>query len=151
LVTSKKSREPVKKVGNHCPGDLKSHRDFYFNLRRVRHIETIGSRIKLIRKINKVNQIEFSNQIGISQATLSELEQDKYRPSVDTIIAIVKAFESNSEWLLFGSENNIVKNQIFGLTKIEEKEVDLISFFRKLKNADQDEIIEFIRMKIKRY
>lgn len=32
----------------------------------------------MIRKLNKINQVDFSNRIGISQATLSELEQDKY-------------------------------------------------------------------------
>ncbi|GIO69993.1 hypothetical protein J21TS3_48140 [Paenibacillus cookii] len=32
---------------------------------------------------NRSNQHEFSNMIGISQATLSELEQGKYNPSLE--------------------------------------------------------------------
>ncbi|WP_445322377.1 helix-turn-helix transcriptional regulator [Paenibacillus sp. IHBB 10380] len=35
-----------------------------------------------IRKNNQMNQIEFSNHVGVSQGTLSELEQNKYNPSV---------------------------------------------------------------------
>ncbi|WP_420851115.1 helix-turn-helix transcriptional regulator [Paenibacillus alba] len=30
-----------------------------------------------------LNQNEFSNLIGISQSTLSELEKDKYNPSIE--------------------------------------------------------------------
>jgi len=51
----------------------------------------------MIRKLNKINQIDFSNRIGISQATLSELEQDKYKPSSDTILAIVEKFGASKE------------------------------------------------------
>ena len=29
----------------------------------------------MIRKLNKINQVDFANRIGISQATLSELEK----------------------------------------------------------------------------
>ncbi|MCP3797597.1 MULTISPECIES: helix-turn-helix domain-containing protein [Paenibacillus] len=50
-------------------------------------MSTIGQRIRTIRKTNNLNQIKFANIIGISQGTLSELEQDKYRPSLDIIIA----------------------------------------------------------------
>lgn len=46
---------------------------------------SLGDRIRLIRKTNRLNQTEFSNMIGISQGTLSELEQDKYNPSLETI------------------------------------------------------------------
>jgi transcriptional regulator with XRE-family HTH domain len=115
----------------------------------VIHIETIGSRIKMIRKLNKINQVDFSNRIGISQATLSELEQDKYKPSVDTILAIVELFEVDVEWILLGSKNSAGK--VFGIRGVNEKEAILIMHFDKLKTVDQDEIIEFIKLKMSRY
>ncbi|WP_081317611.1 helix-turn-helix transcriptional regulator [Paenibacillus polymyxa] len=46
--------------------------------------------------------MKFASIIGISQGTLSELEQDKYRPSLDLIIAIKESFNSHIEWLIFG-------------------------------------------------
>ncbi|WP_281884193.1 helix-turn-helix transcriptional regulator [Paenibacillus sp. YYML68] len=49
---------------------------------------TIGERIRTVRKSNKLSQVEFANIAGVSQGTLSELEQDKYKPSLDTIIAL---------------------------------------------------------------
>ncbi len=37
-------------------------------------MSTTGERIKRIRKIDEQNQVDFSNIIGVSQGTLSELE-----------------------------------------------------------------------------
>ncbi|WP_434749477.1 helix-turn-helix domain-containing protein [Paenibacillus amylolyticus] len=42
---------------------------------------SIGEKLKYIRKLNKLNQTEFSQMIGVSQGALSELEKDKYKPS----------------------------------------------------------------------
>lgn len=64
-------------------------------------MSTIGQRIRTIRKTNNLNQIKFANTIRISQGTLSELEQDKYKPSLDILIAIKENFNSHIEWLIF--------------------------------------------------
>lgn len=66
----------------------------------------LGERIREIRKKNKMNQTEFSNLIGVSQGTLSELEQNKYNPSLETILAIIKVFNINATWFLFGDATN---------------------------------------------
>lgn len=62
----------------------------------------LGERIREIRKKNQMNQTEFSNRVGVSQGTLSELEQNKYNPSLETVLAIIKEFNVNATWLLFG-------------------------------------------------
>lgn len=103
----------------------------------------------MIRKLNKINQVDFSNRIGISQATLSELEQDKYKPSVETILALVSEFGGSIEWILIGEE--VSDEKVIGLTKVSEKESELLMLFEKLKPADQDEILEFMKLKINRY
>lgn len=115
----------------------------------VIRIETIGSRIRAIRKLNKINQVDFSNRIGISQATLSELEQDKYKPSVETILSIVSEFGVNIEWILIGGKDSETK--AIGLNRVSEREAVLLELFERLKSTDQEEIIEFIKLKINRY
>lgn len=105
---------------------------------------TLGERIKGIRKANQLNQIEFANMIGASQGTLSELEQDKYKPSVDILIAIKTEFKVDLEWLIIGSA------QYTHSINLNEKENKMISVFRKLNNDNQDEIIEIIGIKQKR-
>ncbi|WP_042208355.1 helix-turn-helix domain-containing protein [Paenibacillus durus] len=87
--------EPVIKLVNRfvSPDEIIFIGTFFLN--GVIHIETIGSRLKMIRKLNKINQVDFATRIGISQATLSELELDKYKPSVDTLLAIAEALDTN--------------------------------------------------------
>ncbi|MNO42704.1 HTH-type transcriptional regulator Xre [compost metagenome] len=112
-------------------------------------ISTIGERIRTVRKSNKLSQVEFANMVGVSQGTLSELEQDKYKPSLDTIIAMKEWFKIDMDWLIFGDENKETKN-IFNLS-IESQELNLLSYFRKLNEKDKDEIIQLIKLKISRY
>lgn len=63
-------------------------------------METIGIKVKGIRKRHKMNQIEFSEKIGISQGRLSEIEQDKTKHSADTLIQLRKQFSIDLNWLL---------------------------------------------------
>jgi len=68
-------------------------------------ISIIGERICVIRKSNKLIQVEFANIVGIYQGTLCELEQDKYRPSLDTIITMKEWFKIDTNWLILGDDN----------------------------------------------
>ncbi|WP_042166860.1 helix-turn-helix domain-containing protein [Paenibacillus gorillae] len=108
-------------------------------------MSTLGERIRGIRKNNQLNQIEFANMIGVSQGTLSELEQDKYKPSVDILIVIQDKFKVGLEWLIIGSAEDTYS------INLNEKENKLFSGFRKLNNEDQHEIIEIIGIKLKRH
>jgi transcriptional regulator with XRE-family HTH domain len=63
-------------------------------------METIGEKVKRIRKKYKMSQVEFSEKIGISQGRLSEIEQDKTKPSADTLIQLRKYFGVDLNWLL---------------------------------------------------
>ncbi|TKI57846.1 helix-turn-helix domain-containing protein [Brevibacillus antibioticus] len=93
-----------------------------------------------------MNQIEFSNQIGVSQGTLSELEQNKYNPSLETILAIIKEFNVNATWLLFGdvaSEDGLEEMA----RELNELENTLIIKFRMLSARDQGGIMDIIDLK----
>lgn len=108
-------------------------------------MSTLGGRIKGIRKTNQLSQIDFANMIGVSQGTLSELEQDKYKPSIDIIIAIQNKFKVDLEWLIIGSTKDTY------IINLNEKEAKLVSGFRKLNIDGQDEIFEIIGIKLKRH
>lgn len=110
---------------------------------------TLGERIKSIRKINKLNQSEFSNMIGISQGTLSELETDKYNPSLETILSIKLNFEVNLEWLLFDVTEK-EHTEAF-ISRLDNNELELISNFRNLHTGDKREVIEIMKLKINHY
>ncbi|NMI05779.1 helix-turn-helix transcriptional regulator [Paenibacillus sp. SZ31] len=111
-------------------------------------MSTIGERIRSIRKLHKYNQTEFAVIIGISQGTLSELELDKYKPSLDIVMALHDQFKTDLYWLVYGLDqvSDVTVSKGHG-----DSEVRLISEYRNLKPSDQDEIRDFIKLKIHRY
>ncbi|SDO84661.1 DNA-binding transcriptional regulator, XRE-family HTH domain [Paenibacillus sp. yr247] len=101
----------------------------------------IGPNIRRLRKLNNMNQVEFSSRIGISQGNLSEIEQGNCNPSFDTLLNIKKQFNCNIDDLI------IIENDVFKFL-IYQKENYLISNYRLLDGVDQKEIYEIIKIKI---
>lgn len=48
--------------------------------------DTIGKKIRKIRKSREISQVDFSLSIGIFQGRLSEIEKDKTKPSAETLL-----------------------------------------------------------------
>ena len=63
---------------------------------------SIGSRIKDIRKNANLSQAKFGNKLGITDAAVSMVENDKYIPSEQIIRAICSEFCVNRYWLETG-------------------------------------------------
>ncbi|GCL74855.1 XRE family transcriptional regulator [Paenibacillus naphthalenovorans] len=105
--------------------------------------KTIGERIKYIRKLKNMNQTAFATKIGISQGTLSEIESGKGTPSLDVIIHISNNFRLDMNWLI----NNSVENSYI----LNKDEYEVISSFRKLETLAKEEVIDFLKLKLKRY
>lgn len=105
-----------------------------------------GDRIRDIRKLNQLNQIEFSQRIGVSQGTLSELEQNKYNPSLETIQAIIKVLDVNAAWLLFGDEATLSSHE--GLGILSKLERSMVNNFRKLSPQEQMRIMNIIDLNV---
>lgn len=113
-------------------------------------MSTLGERINYIRRTNKLNQVDFAKIIGVSQGTLSELEKDKYKPSIDTIISIYNNFPVDIEWLLANRLQKDTTEDTYDF-KIKNKEENLITLFRNLSEGDQDEIIGIMELKLQRH
>jgi transcriptional regulator with XRE-family HTH domain len=105
---------------------------------------TIGERIKYIRKLHKLNQINFSESIGISQGNLSEIESGKILPSLETVIKLGQQYNLDLNWLI----NNTSKNVY---TQLHEDEDKLIYLYRQLQTTAKEEVIDFLELKGKRY
>ena len=74
-------------------------------------MDSIGIRIKHVRKNLNLNQIDFAKSIGISQGTLSDIENNKLNPSASTIGCIMKEFNICSNWILIGDCKNHSENK----------------------------------------
>lgn len=103
----------------------------------------IGGNIKRLRKLNMLNQIEFSSKIGISQGSLSDIESGKCKPSVETVVSIFQVFDCSLEMILLGTETKEIMD-------LSERESRLIHVFRQLDLKDQMELLDIASLKKKK-
>lgn len=73
----------------------------------------VGATIKRIRKQRKLSQDKLSEQAGITQTYLSQIEANQKEPNLSTLKAIAKAFDLPLPILFFMSitEEDIPKNK----------------------------------------
>ena len=64
--------------------------------------ETVGSRLRLWRKSSMMKLLDVKNMIGVSQGSLSDLENNKSLPSATTLTQLCLRTDLNICWLLTG-------------------------------------------------
>ncbi|MEJ2725422.1 MAG: helix-turn-helix transcriptional regulator [Deltaproteobacteria bacterium] len=64
--------------------------------------DTFGSRLRSFRKSMGKNVTEFSKLIGISQASLSDIENNKTKTSSETLSKLIWNTDIDIKWLLTG-------------------------------------------------
>lgn len=88
---------------------------------------TLGEKIKEIRKEHNLNQSEFGELFGLTQNTITNIENDKRFPTYEILIEIAKRFNISVDYLLGLSEaktNNIEIKAICDYTGLTEEAVN---------------------------
>lgn len=101
---------------------------------------SIGERIKKVRKSQGLNQKDFATQLGISQTHISGIESNKEKPSLTLIKLISIKFYIDEEWLLNGSEQPLYF-MLNNLDGILQKYKIVQSTFDNLMKHDNLEIL----------
>lgn len=65
-------------------------------------METVGERVRSIRKREWLTMEKFGSRIGISNPSVSTIESGKSNPSNQTILAICREFGVSEMWLRTG-------------------------------------------------
>lgn len=65
-------------------------------------METVGSRIKHVRKKKNLTQKNFAEILGITQANVSAIEKDISTPSLPLIKLICLKYDINESWIITG-------------------------------------------------
>lgn len=102
----------------------------------------IGERIRSRRNELDITQTQIYKEVGISSGNLSSIESGKVLPSSLTLIGLSKVLKCSIDWILTGYEY-ISESDFFN-----NRENELISNFRKLSDADKQEILNIIEYKI---
>lgn len=91
---------------------------------------TFSSRIKELRSSLGLTQIEFAEEIGTTQATLSSYENSGKTPSLDIVKKIAEVFTISIDWLLGLSDKK-------DLSTAPKTYADLINILINLKTAPE--------------
>ena len=72
-------------------------------------METINSRISLLRKTLKLTRAAFGEEIGVSDSVIKNIEYDKTEPKPLMIQQICKTYNVNETWLTTGEGEMFVE------------------------------------------
>ena len=82
--------------------------------------ETLGMRVKALRKNKKLTQLQLANKLYISESYIALIEADKRNPSMEIVSKLADLFCVTSDYLINGevpdSEFMQIK-ELIGLTK----------------------------------
>ena len=102
----------------------------------------ILDRIRFVRKNLRLNQVEFAQRIGLTQTSLSMIEQEKASLTDKNIKLICATFSIDEDRLRTG------KGEMFASMSPYEKE--LIDIYGKLTQDTQEFILDMARNLLKR-
>ncbi|HAV2816638.1 TPA: helix-turn-helix domain-containing protein [Acinetobacter baumannii] len=69
-------------------------------------METLGTRLKNLRKSKKLTQQQVADAIGVSKTSVIYWEKDENLPKHDSLMALAQILEVTSDYLLHGKESN---------------------------------------------
>lgn len=118
-------------------------------------MESIGNRIRYLRKeILGKTQKQFGSQIGLKPNSVSDIESGKNTPTEQTIKAICREFNVNSDWIRAGKGEPIIglsRNQEIakfsnGIMELPDDNIKkkLILAISRLTSNDWNRLIEII-------
>lgn len=66
---------------------------------------SFGEKIRLLREEKELNQTQLGKAVNMTQRKVSYLENGKYEPSFDDLIALCRYFHISADYLLGFSEH----------------------------------------------
>lgn len=67
-------------------------------------MNTLGSRIRALRKDKKLTQVNVAKSVGVSSVAVTQWEQDSSKPGGNNLISLAKVLGCSPDWLLNGKE-----------------------------------------------
>jgi transcriptional regulator with XRE-family HTH domain len=101
----------------------------------------IGERIKKLRHSLGLKQVQFAQQVRVSQGYLAEVEKGKKIPSSRVLLAVSTVFAIDEDWLRTGRGR---KNRPEDM-QLSKEEREVVSMYRRLRPAQQTAFMKRIK------
>ncbi len=98
----------------------------------------IGDRIKKLRTSLGLKQVQFSQQIRVSQGYLAEVEKGKKIPSSRVLLAVSTVFGIDEDWLRTGRGRKSRAEDM----QLSKEEREIVNLFRRLRPPAQTAIMK---------
>ena len=72
--------------------------------------ESIGTRFRIVRKSKGMNQCDFANLLGISQAYLSSIETGRRKPKLE-VVQSLSDLGFPIKWIMEGADSSTAEKQ----------------------------------------
>jgi transcriptional regulator with XRE-family HTH domain len=66
---------------------------------------TIGLRIRQLRKTKSLNQAELADLLGMTAANISNIETGANKPSLEAVLRLQEIFDVSADWILNGTNS----------------------------------------------
>lgn len=99
-----------------------------------------GDRLKAVRKKLGLNQQSLGSALRINASAVSQMENNRIKPSLDTLLLLSKQFQVDLHWLITG------KGDMFMATE-EKRSGDANRSLNKLKAFINDELMNIVKVK----
>ena len=107
--------------------------------------QRIGVGIKQRRNELGLKQLQIKELTGISSGNLSDIENGKKLPSTPALLALSNALNCSIDWILKGDSLKC-ESEILS----DEKEIELLKGFRQLDQAEQEELMGLLSLKLQK-
>ena len=85
----------------------------------------IGQRIRILRKENRLSQLELSNKLNINVDHLSRIENGNKGMSLDLLTEFSKYFSVSTDYILFGNNQNTEEiKEMIAIIQSKLKEIE---------------------------
>ena len=91
-------------------------------------METLGTRLKNLRKSKKLTQQQVADAIGVSKTSVIYWEKDENLPKHDSLMALAQILGVTSNYLLYGKEDDSLDRNVTAPFPISGRLVPVISW-----------------------
>jgi len=74
-------------------------------------LESLGKRIKLVRKRLRLTQLEFAQQVNVSKSSVVNYELAKRIPDALFLIKLIEKFNISPDWLMTGKSSLFMEDE----------------------------------------
>lgn len=112
--------------------------------------QTIGQRIRALRRSKKLTQVQLAKIAGVSSPAVTEWEKDSYQPKAASLEAMANEFGVTTEYILTGRGNpNATKKEQSNVAPVAPRMAPVLSWvqagvFTNVQSVDMSQVEEWL-------